>query len=57
MNSKNQLQNLAKILATNPKGSAKYRKALKELDKLLEMPSELESEGESYDDAGPENDR
>lgn len=50
-NSKSKLYELGIIIATSPKGSAKYRKAMKELDRLLEMPSEPKTEGEPYDDS------
>jgi hypothetical protein len=51
------LAKLAHIMRTSPKGSAAYKKAMKELDKVLGMPSELSPEGdESYDDGEQEAD-
>ena len=46
---KSDLDAIAEILKTSPKGSAKYKKAMKDLDSILEMPAELDREDDDND--------
>lgn len=56
MSSSKRLKELAEIMGTAPKGSARYKAAMKELDRILGMPSEItpESGQESYTEESPE---
>lgn len=46
-----ELDAIAKIMKSAPPGSAKYKKAMKDLDAILNAPEELDSSGdESYDE-------
>lgn len=50
--SSDKLRELGEILKNSPKGSEKYKKAMKELDKILAMPEELPHEGDQLEDDG-----
>jgi hypothetical protein len=56
MSSSKRLKELAAIMESAPKGSAKYKAAMKELDRILGMPSEIKPEvgQESYNEESPE---
>jgi len=52
MSSSERLKELGEIIKTNPKGSQKYKAAMKELDRILGMPEEIQrdTQTESLDD-------
>lgn len=52
MSSDKRLKELGEIIRTSPKGSQKYKAAMKELDRILGMPEEIQrdSQTESLDD-------
>lgn len=47
---KKKMAKLAEVMKNSPRNSGAFKKAMKELDELLGMPSEPISEGEEYDD-------
>lgn len=48
-NSSKRLKELGEIIRTSPKGSKKYKDAMKELDQILGMPGEIQRDQNTED--------